>query len=174
VLSYNKMLGQLQEAGNTTTLAHYLDLLERAFLASGLPRYSAGQARSRADSPKLLLWNPALVSALDTRAPQQAREDHAWWGRVVENAVGAHLANGLLGTGFDLLHWREGRAEVDFVVAGGGRVWALEVKSGRPRPAGGLEAFRARQPRAIPLVVGAGGMSLEEFFATPAAALFSA
>ena len=65
ILSYNKMLGQLQDAGNTTTLAHYLSLLETAFLVTGLQVYSKGQVRKRASSPELVLWNNALVSALD-------------------------------------------------------------------------------------------------------------
>jgi len=88
ILSYNKMLGQLQDAGNTTTLAHYLRLLETAFLVSGLQRYSAGQARSRGSSPKLLVWNNALVSALGLHSFEKVRSDPARWGRLVENAVG--------------------------------------------------------------------------------------
>jgi len=173
VLSYNKMLGQLQDAGNTTTLSHYLKLLEHSYLVSGLERYSAGQARSRGSSPKLLLWNNALINALDTRSAEEARSDAVWWGRLVENAVGAHLMNGLIGTSFELLHWRKGSAEVDFVVRNGAATWAIEVKSGRSRPAAGLSAFKRVAPRARALMVGAGGLSLEEFFSCAPKDLFS-
>ncbi len=170
-VSYNKMLGQLQDAGNTTTLAHYLHLLEHAFLVTGLERYSAGQARSRGSTPKLLLWNNALVSAVDLRSPDEARHDAPWWGRLVENAVGAHLVNHLQGLAYEVSWWREGNVEVDYVVRSGRDVWAVEVKSGRERSKAGLEAFRARHPRSRPLLVGAGGIALEEFLAADPAAL---
>ena len=91
ILSYNKMLGQLQDAGNTTTLAHYLKLLETAFLVSGLDQYKAGRGHKRASSPKLVLWNNALVTAYVGGDYQATRRDLPWWGRLAENAVGAHL-----------------------------------------------------------------------------------
>lgn len=165
ILSYNKMLGQLQDAGNTTTLAHYLRLLETAFLITGLERFSAGEARSRGSSPKLVLWNNALVSALGHRDFAAVRGDSAAWGRVVENAVGAHLLNHLQGLAYEVSYWRQGNDEVDFVVRAGDVLWAVEVKSGRPAKASGLMAFRRRHPGARPLIVGSGGLPLEEFFA---------
>lgn len=170
-LSFNKMLGQLHDAGNTTTLAGYLHLLESAFLVSGLERFSAGQARSRGSTPKLILWSNALVSALDDRSPDDARRDAAWWGRLVENAAGAHLLNHLQGVGHEVTWWRQGNLEVDFVVRTGRTVWAVEVKSGRERTTRGLDAFRARHPRAHTLLVGPGGLPLEEFFASEPAQL---
>jgi predicted AAA+ superfamily ATPase len=88
-----RWLGQLQEAGNTTTLAHCLRLLETAFLVSGLERFSAGRARSRGSSLKLVLWNNALPSAVGLRSFAQARSEPDRWGRQIENAVGAHLLN---------------------------------------------------------------------------------
>ena len=163
-VAYNKMLGQLQDAGNTTTLAHYLRLLEGAFLVSGLERFSPGQARSRGSTPKLLAWNNALVSALDLRDPEEARHDGAWWGHLVENAVGAHLVNHLQGLAYEVSWWREGHVEVDYVVRGGRGVWAIEVKSGRQRSALGLEMFRKRHAKSRTLLVGPGGLTLEEFF----------
>ncbi|MEA3365143.1 MAG: AAA family ATPase, partial [Candidatus Hydrogenedentes bacterium] len=57
ILSYQKMVGQLQEAGNTTTLAHYLELLKGAGLLTGLAKYSGQVVRQRASSPKLLVMN---------------------------------------------------------------------------------------------------------------------
>jgi hypothetical protein len=164
ILSYNKMLGQLHDAGNTTTLASYLRALETAFLVSGLERFSAGRASSRGSSPKLVLWNNALVSAAVPMTFTQARNLPEWWGRLVENAVGAHLVNHLQSLPYEVTYWREGNDEVDYVVQAGRRVWAIEVKSGRPRGAAGLAAFRHKRRDAVPLVVGSGGLALADFF----------
>lgn len=166
ILSYNKMLGQLQDAGNTTTLAHYLRLLETAFLVSGLQRFSGSQARSRGSSPKLILWNNALVTAMGTRNFQQVRAEPDLWGRLVENAVGAHLLNHLQGLPYSVTYGKQRTYEVDLVVCSGKSVWAIEVKSGRPRTTSGLAKFRAENPGAKALLVGRGGMELDEFFAT--------
>ncbi|HIJ88537.1 MAG TPA: ATP-binding protein [Desulfuromonadales bacterium] len=163
-VSYTKMLGQLQDAGNTTTLAHYLKLLESAFLASGLELFSRGVQRKRGSSPKLILWNNALVNALSTRSFADSLADTVWWGRLVENAVGAHLCNSLTSVEYSVTYWREGDHEVDFVIARGRDIWAIEVKSGRSGKAAGLKRFRDRYPEAKTLLVGAQGIPLEEFF----------
>lgn len=173
IFSYNKMLGQLQDAGNTTTLAGYLKLLKLAFLASGLEVFSQGQVRKRGSSPKLVLWNNALVSALGLRSRQEASADGAWWGRLVENAVGAHLLNGLPGPDWSITYWRDGDEEVDYVVTHGTKVWAIEVKSGRPRKWSGVSAFKKRYPKAQIWLVGADGVKLEEFFRRPAVEWFA-
>jgi Predicted ATPase (AAA+ superfamily) len=173
ILSYTKMLGQLQDAGNTTTLAHYLRLLETAFLASGLDRFKSGRAARRGSSPKLVVWNNALVTGLGLAGFPEAREDAASWGRLVENAAGAHLLNHLQGAPYEVSYWRERSHEVDFVVRAGRNVWAIEVKSGRPARPAGLGEFLRRHPRARPLLVGAGGMPLEEFFSTEPTSLFA-
>lgn len=173
IVAYNKMLGQLHDAGNTTTLAHYLRLLEKAYLVSGLERYSAGQIRRRGSSPKLVLWNGALIGAIDLRPLEAARADPAWWGRLVENAVGAHLLNHLQGLPFEVRYWRDRGDEVDYVVETGRRTWALEVKSGRPGRTTGLTAFRRRYPDATPLIIGRGGLPLDEFFASVPAELLA-
>lgn len=163
-VSYTKMLGQLHDAGNTTTLAHYLKLLESAFLASGLELFSRGVQRKRGSSPKLILWNNALVNALSTRSFSDALANTVWWGRLVENAVGAHLCNSLTSVEHSVTYWREGDHEVDFVIARGRDIWAVEVKSGRSGKAAGLTRFRDRYPEAQTLLVGAQGIPLEEFF----------
>ncbi len=163
VLSYNKMLGQLQDAGNATTLSHYLKLLETAFLVSGLELYSRGQRRKRGSSPKLVLWNQALVNALSGRSFEEARADGTWWGRLVENAVGAHLLNHLAPPEWEIAYWRSGGEEVDYVVERGRTAWALEVKSGRGGRLSGLQAFRSRYPSARALAIGPTGIPLEEF-----------
>lgn len=172
ILSYNKMLGQLADAGNTTTLAGYLRLLETAFLASGLEQHSRGRQRLRGSSPKLILWNNALVHAAGLRSMQQAMGDPAGWGRIVENAVGAHLLNGLPGPDWLVTYWRDGNHEVDFVVSHGERDWAIEVKSGRPRANSGMVAFRRRHPHCDVWLLGSDGIPIEEFLARPAAEWF--
>ncbi len=172
ILSYNKMLGQLQDAGNTTTLAHYLRLLETAFLISGLEQFSAGGARRRGASPKLVLWNNALISAPSLRTLEEARRDADLWGRWVENAVGAHLLNHLQGLAYEVFYWRHRKDELDFVVRAGERVWALEVKSSRPRRAPELAAFRKEHPESRSLIIGSRGVPLEEFFAADPRAWF--
>lgn len=174
ILSYNKMLGQLQDAGNTTTLAHYLELLQAAFLVTGLQKFSAGHARSRGSSPKLVLWNNALVSALGLRSFETWRRDpvaRGWW---VENAVGAHLVNHLQGVRYEVCYWRERNVEVDYVVRCPDGLVAIEVKSGRPARPAGLSVFRRQYPAAIPLLVGSGGMPLDDFFAADPTALIAA
>lgn len=164
-VSYTKMLGQLHDAGNTTTLSHYLKLLEAAFLVSGLELFSQGVRRIRGSSPKLVLWNNALVNALSTLTFRDALGDRIWWGRLVENAVGAHLCNQLNSAEYLVTYWRSGGHEVDFVITRGHDVWALEVKSGRSGKTSGLNRFRTRYPDARVLLVGAQGIPLEEFFA---------
>ena len=147
MLSYNRMLGQLTDAGDTMTLANYLRLLETAFLASGLELFSKGQTRKRGSSPKLVLRNNALISATVLKTFEPAFADGSWWGRLVGNAVGAHLLNGLHGSAWAVTYGRDAIEEVDFVVSQGKQDWALEVKSGRGDKVSGLVAFRKRYPR---------------------------
>ena len=168
ILSYNKMLGQLQEAGNATTLAEYLDLLSQASLVAGLPRYSGARYVARGSSPKLNVLNTALLTARLTRSFDEVRADRTLWGRLVESAVGAHLHN-TAGLTADLYHWREAIHEVDFVLSRGLGPVGIEVKSGagagRRRA---REAFRSRFPRARTLLVGERGIPLDEFLSRPA------
>lgn len=167
-VSYNKMLGQLHDAGNTTTLAHYLQLLESAFLISGLELFTLGKKRQRGSSPKLILWNNALINALSTRSFYEAQADSAWWGRLVENAVGAYLCTQLSSVDYSITYWRDGRDEVDFVVSHGRKIWAIEVKSGRQGNVSGLSRFMKRYPQAKPLLIGGAGINLGDFFSRPA------
>lgn len=164
ILSYTKMLGQLQDAGNTTTLAHYLDLLEGAGMVAGLQKYAGESVRRRGSSPKLQVLDTALLTAAAAVAPEEARTDHEFRGRLVESAVGAHLANAAAAGACELFYWRSGNAEVDFVVRAGRRLVAIEVKSGRAdRARSGLQAFASEFPSARPMLVGGDGIPLEEF-----------
>jgi hypothetical protein len=168
VLSYTKMLGQLQDAGNTTTLAHYLDLLAAAGMLTGLPKYAGQTARSRGSSPKLQVMNTALMSAQSGLTLAEARTDHDFWGRLVESAVGAHLANAAAAGACEVFYWRERNREVDFVVKCGRMLTAIEVKSGRageslPGIAAFAEAFKTKRT----LLVGGDGVPVEEFLLKP-------
>jgi predicted AAA+ superfamily ATPase len=168
VLSYTKMLGQLQDAGNTTTLAHYLDLLAGAGMVVGLQKYSAEVVRSRASSPKLQVLNTALSSATIELDPAEAKADPERWGRLVESAVGAHLANAAAVGDCHLFYWRERNREVDFVVQAGRQLVAIEVKSGRRRDAlPGMAAFAAAYRPTRQLLVGGDGIPVAEFLARP-------
>ncbi len=164
VLSYTKMLGQLQQAGNTTTLAHYLDLLAGAGMLSGLQKYSGAPVRRRGSSPKLQVHNTALMTVLAGRTLEQARGDRAFWGRLVESAVGAHLANAASEGALKLSYWRYRNREVDFVVQAGHSLTAIEVKSGRGgRTLPGMAAFAAAFNPDRTLLVGGDGIPLDEF-----------
>ena len=169
VLSYQKMLGQLQDAGNTTTLAHYLNLFEGAGLLVGLPKYAGQRVRQRASSPKLQVLNTALMTAISHLTLSEAKQDTDYWGRLVESAVGATLANDLKGKGIDLFYWSGRNREVDFVLCKGKILVAIEVKSGRRKISlpGGVVALSKEFKVRRKLLVGAQGIPLEEFFLTP-------
>jgi len=170
ILSYNKMLGQLQDAGNTVTLAHYLDLLAGVGMLRGLPKYAGEAVRRRASSPKLQVLNSALLAVQSGLTFAEARADREVWGRFVESAVGAHLATVGRATpgGGELFYWRDRQREVDFVVRCGQRVTAIEVKSGgAPARHAGLAAFTAAFAPDRTLIVGEGGLALADLFARP-------
>jgi len=169
ILSYQKMIGQLQDVGNTTTLAHYLDLLAGMGMLTGLQKFSAHRVRERASSPKFQVFNTALITAQSQLSFDEARKDREFWGRLVESAVGAHLVNGLTGTDTGLFFWRERGREVDFVLRSGKSVVAIEVKSdSRKVGLPGMDAFEKMfKPQRL-LLVGGDGIPLEKFLLTPA------
>jgi hypothetical protein len=168
ILSYTKMLGQLQDAGNTTTLAHYLDLLAGAGMVRGLQKFAGDAARSRGSSPKLQVLNTALMNAMARLSPSEARSNSEYRGRLVESAVGAHLANAAACGECELFYWRDRGAEIDFVVRAERRTTAIEVKStatGKARP--GAAAFaEAFKPHRM-LLIGGDGIALDEFLEHP-------
>jgi len=168
VISYQKMLGQLQDAGNTTTLAHYLDLLTGAGMVVGLPKYSGGRVRQRGSSPKLHVMNNALMTASSDFTFDNAPKDRDTWGRLVESAAGSHLINGTRGTNAELFYWRERSREVDFVLKSSRSIVTVEVKSGRARASlAGMDAFSKEFKVTRKILVGASGLSLEEFLLKP-------
>ena len=164
VLSYQKMLGQLHDAGNTTTLAHYLELLGGAGMVTGLQKFSGAQVRQRGSSPKLLVLNTALMTAISGFSFGAAREDTEFWGRLVESAVGAHLANAQI----EVFYWRDRSREVDFVARSGRSVTAIEVTSSRRKESlPGMQAFAELHAPTRKLLVGGQGIPLEEFLLAP-------
>ena len=168
VLSYTKMLGQLQDAGNTITLAHYLDLLAGAGMLMGVQKFAGNAVRQKGSIPKFQVLNTALMTSQSGLSPDEARADREFRGRLVESAVGAHLANAAAGGECEVFYWRERNREVDFVIRAGRVVVALEVKSGRaPDILPGLAAFREAFKPARSLLVGGDGSPLEEFLIRP-------
>ena len=168
ILSYTKMLGQLQDAGNTTTLARYLDLLSSVGLLTGLPKYSNRPYQRRASSPKLIVLNTALMTADSGYSFNEAQAERSFWGRIAESAVGAHLFN-TAPRDTRLYYWRDGSHEVDFVLKRGPRIIAIEVKSGTmPSTLRGIDAFKQRFRPYRSLLVGEGGIGLNEFLSVPA------
>lgn len=168
VLSYTKMLGQLQDAGNTTTLAHYLELLEGAGMVAGLRKFAGDAARIRGSSPKLQVLNTALLTASSGLKLSEARADRSWWGRLTESAVGAHLANSAACGVCELFYWRERNREVDFVARSGRALTAIEVKTGRVRDAlPGMQAFGTAFRPKRKLLIGGDGVPLIEFLSKP-------
>ena len=167
LLALGKVKGQLQDAGNETTLAGYLDLLGQAGLLVGLHKYHVGLARRRASPPKFNVLNAALMSTALPYTFAQAKADRSHWGRLVESAVGAHLCNSAQPREA-VSYWRESPHEVDFVIHDAVRLTAIEVKStATTGQLGGLDAFCKHHPHAKPLLVGATGIQLTEFLSYP-------
>lgn len=163
VYAFNNMLGQLKDAGNTTTLAHYLELLSNAGLLTGVMKYTPNKGRIRSSSPKLNVLNTALMSCYSNYTYQDAINDRTYWGKQVESAVGAHLIN-TSSMNTEVYYWRESRDEVDYILKRGNQIIAIEVKSHQKRiKTSGLTKFRAKFPNAKPMLVGSDGVSLQEF-----------
>ncbi len=138
-ISYTKLLGQIQDKGNTDLIKYYISLYEGAFLIKALAKFSDNTIKIKSSSPKILPLAPCLyqLSILD-------EYDSAERGRAFELAVGAQL----LRTNEDLFYWREGDFEVDFVLRVGKKIYAIEVKSGRKGKLAGLARFKEKYPRA--------------------------
>ena len=164
------MLGQLVDAGNTVTLAHYLELLTGAGMVTGLSKFAQNQVRQRGSSPKLQVFDTALMTAQRSESFTEIRQAGDEWGRLVESAVGAHLLNTSLGTNIELTYWRERNQEVDFILRSGNKTTAIEVKSGQRRTTlPGMDAFGKRFQPQRKLLVGGQGIPVREFLLKPAA-----
>ncbi len=168
MLSYTKILGQLQDAGNSTTLAHYIELLAGAGLVCGLQKFASQPVRQRSSSPKFAVFNTALITSQLNKTFHEAQADKALWGRLVESTVGAHLLNSIRGTRIELFYWREGDKEVDFVLKSGDNITALEVKSGLETfTPSGIDTFvKEFKPNRV-MLIGDRGIPLSDFLTTP-------
>lgn len=168
ILSYRKIAGELQDKGNITTLAHYLDLLHGAGALAGLQKYTGSIAASRRSIPKIQVFNTALVTAQSGLSWRDVFEDGQVLGRLTESAVGAHLLNAATCGECELFYWRENNREVDFVLRKGKKLVAIEVKSGlKPTSFPGLGAFAKAFKPTKSLIVGTGGLALETFLSMP-------
>ena len=171
ILSYNKMLGQLKDAGNSTTLTHYLSLLSTAGLVTGIEKYSNNIIRKKSSSPKFQVYNTALISAQSNTSFEEAIGNPAIWGRLVESAVGAHLLNQAVSGDFALSYWREGNDEVDFVIEQK-KLIGIEVKSGFTENTSGMAAFKKKiHPDKI-LLIGNTGLTWQAFLQMKSGELF--
>ena len=171
--SYNKMIGQLQDAGNTTTLANYLNLLGDAGLLQGLQKYSGSSVATRNTSPKLQVYNNALITAYTQQPISQVMLDPVQWGRWVENIVGTHLLNASREEGFELWYWRDGNFEIDFILKQGSKLVAIEVKAGNRIKSSGLTKFENQYGECKKLLIGTDGFTWKDFIKINPALLFN-
>lgn len=162
-ISYRKLLGQLDDAGNATTIAHYLSLLSDAGLLTGLQKYSEKLVKTRSSSPRLMVHDTSLLVANYGMYREYLLTDPERKGHLVESAVGAYLLKRSKKDHFDVFWWREGDKEVDFVIQSGRARTAIEVKSGRVKSLKGLDAFSTLFPKTKTLVVGSSLCPLEDF-----------
>ncbi len=166
-MSYTKLLGYLQDAGNTTTLTRYLDLLSRVGMIAGLPKFANRPTSSKVPTPKLNAFNTALMSATSGLSFDGARADRSYWGRLVESSVGAHLLNAA-SSRIEVKYWRDRNFEVDFVLERGSDLVGIEVKSGQsPVATRGLSEFQRRFQPKNTIVVGDVGVPLHKFLSVP-------
>lgn len=172
ILSFTKMLGSLQDAGNTSTLAGYVNLLNDSGLLCGLQKFSIDMARRRASIPKFQVYNNALKRVFIPNSFEQAISDRKEWGRIFESGVGAYLVSQAFVNRFEVFYWRDRNEEVDFILRKQGKIVAVEVKSNAEKNTSGLEAFKNKFRPSLSLVVGDGGMAAEDFMTMDIRALF--
>ena len=163
ILAYTKLLGELQDAGNTTTLSHYLTLLSDSGLLGATEKYAGNVIRKRASKPKFQVFNNALLTAQDDLTYEKALSDSKIWGRLVESAIGAHLINKAITNNYTVYYWREKNDEVDFILERKNTLIALEVKTGRRAENNGMRVFaQTFKPKKV-LLIGTGGIGIETF-----------
>ena len=172
LLSLSKMVGVLQDAGNTTTLAEYVHLLDEAGMLGGLQKYSIDTARRRASIPKFQVYNNILKTIYSPYTFEQAILDRKAWGHIFESGIGAYILSQAFVQHFEVFYWRERNDEVDFVLRKKGSVVAIEVKSNAEKSTAGLETFKKMFSPRTALIVGDGGLDAEEFLSMDMRTLF--
>jgi len=173
ILSLTKIQGELQESGNLTTLSGYLNLLKECGLLTGLEKYAKNIIRKRTSKPKFQVHNNALLSAGQEVSFENLRYNSKEWGRFVESAVGVHLINSGINSGFNVYYWNNGTYEVDYVIEKGDKVIALEVKSGHGNINRGLTLFDQEFHPYKLFLIGTDGVPLEEFLSMNPVELFN-
>ena len=163
ILSYSKIVGQLQDAGNTTTLANYLKLLSDCGLLGGLDKFAGDIIRKRGSSPKFQVYNNSLITSQINTTYQKATANPEHWGHLTESSVGTHLINHSISQRYNLYYWREGNYEVDFIIESGNKVIGLEVKSGLKAKNAGMSVFADKFHPDKLLLIGTGGVPYDEF-----------
>lgn len=163
LLSLTKMLGSLQDAGNTITLAGYINLLDESGLLCGLQKYSIDTARRRASIPKFQVYNNALKMVYNPHTFEEAIMDRKGWGRILESGIGAWLVGQAFVHRFEVFYWRDRADEVDFILRKKGTVIAIEVKSNAEKNTDGLNVFREKFNPKSAFIVGDGGIRAEDF-----------
>jgi predicted AAA+ superfamily ATPase len=166
IVTFQKMLGQLQDVGNTTTLAHYLDLLQQVGMVVGLQKFSGEKIRQRASPPKLQVFNNALMAIKDRDSLKTAIKDKADWGRRVESSVGCQILSQAYTQKIEVYYWREGDHEIDFILKRDDQIVAIEVKTGEENPSyKAFEVFKEKYPKSRLHVIGNKyGFDLLDFF----------
>ncbi|MEA5457627.1 ATP-binding protein [Arcicella sp. LKC2W] len=172
ILSMTKLLGQLQDAGNTTTLSHYLELLDSAGLLTGLEKYAPDVARQKMSIPKWQVQNTAFSSVYNPYNFEQSKQNPDIWGRCVETAVGVHLIRSQRLQRTEVTYWREGNDEIDFVLKKSNKVIGIEVKSGRTQSAKGIIAFEKKVRHDKVLLIGNSGIPWQNFLKSDVNILF--
>ncbi len=172
ILSYTKMLGQLHDAGNTTTLAHYQDLLNKTWMIAGIQKFSGSAVSVKSSIPKWLTYNTAFSSVYSELSFKQSTAQLDAWGRYVERSIGSYLINQSRINDFQLYYWREGNDEVDFILMKGKKIITLEVKTNRTKVHKGIEKFNQSYKTYKNILVSKESLSWDEFLNTDISIIF--
>jgi predicted AAA+ superfamily ATPase len=172
IVSLTKIVGSLQDAGNTTTLSGYLNILKDSGLLAGIQKFAIDRARQRASVPKFQVFNNALKNVYGGYSFDEAARDPKIWGRLFESAIGAHIISRSFIGNYEVYYWRDGNSEVDYILKKDNRVVAIEVKSNTDATNRGLTEFRELFNPHSSIVVGKGGMAAELFLGINPSKLF--
>lgn len=172
LLSLTKMLGALQDAGNTSTIAGYLNLLGESGLLTGLQKFSVDMARRKASIPKLQVFNNALNTIYSPLSLNKAVMDRKTWGHILESGIGAFIINEAFTKRFEVFYWRDRNDEVDFVLRKKNSVVAIEVKSNAEKRTEGLDKFKEMFNPTAAFIVGDSGIKASDFLSMDLRSLF--
>ena len=173
ILSYTKMIGQLQDAGNTTTLSQYIHILKESCMVTGLQKYSCDKARAKGSIPKFQVYDNSFKEIYSSLSFEEAILKPEIWGHIFESAIGAYIVQQAFINRFEVYYWREKDLEVDFILKKKDKVVALEIKSNKVNKSAGLEEFKKRFNPHKAIIIGDGGISAEDFFSLPITSLFN-